>query len=209
MADIPPELAPDDYEATPVAEAPAPRGASRWLTRGVPLALAGLALAVGAIMLAQSAPAAAPTIATSDSIYSFQVGSPAPEFKLETLEGQTVSLQDFRGKNVVLNFWATWCPPCRSEMPDMQQLSEERSDVVVLAVNLQEARDPVSSFITKYGLRFPVLFDRTGEVSQAFKVSSLPTSFFIDKNGNIASFNVGALNRSAMAKRLDDASARN
>jgi peroxiredoxin len=90
-------------------------------------------------------------------------------------------------------------------MPDMQQIYEERGadDVVVLAVNLQEAPEPVKTFVGKYGLRFPILMDMTGEISQAYRVSTLPTSFFIDKDGNMSSFNIGALNRTAMLKRID------
>ena len=87
----------------------------------------------------------------------------------------------------------------------MQQVSDEHTgDLVVLAVNMQEAQEPVKTFVDRYGLKFPILLDVTGQVSQVYRVSSLPTSFFIDKNGKIASFNVGALNRSAMAKRLGD-----
>ncbi len=103
-----------------------------------------------------------------------------------------------------MNFWATWCPPCRSEMPDLEQIYAERKDeLVVLAVNLQEAREPVQRFVDQYGLTFPIVMDTSGNVSQSFGVQSLPTTFFVDKEGRVAAFNMGPLNKSAIAKKLE------
>ena len=166
------------------------------------LALVAIALAVKLFADSQSPSVALPGAITSP--YKFTAGSPAPDFTLQSASGGTVSLADFRGKKVVVNFWATWCPPCRSEMPDMEQVSTERkNDVVVLAVNVQEARAPVRDFADKYSLSFPILMDTAGEVTQGFGVQSLPTTFFIDKEGKVASFNMGALNKSAIGRKLD------
>ncbi len=163
-----------------------------------------LGLAVKLFLDSQAASNALPLPGAVTSAYKFTSGTPAPNFQLQTPEGQTVSLSDFRGKQVVLNFWATWCPPCRSEMPDMQQLYDERqSDLVVLAVDVQEAGAPVRRFTDQLGLSFPVVLDTNGEVTQSFGVQSLPTSFFIDREGRVAAFNMGALNKSAIAKKLD------
>jgi len=124
-----------------------------------------------------------------------KVGEPAPNFALATPAGRTVKLSDFRGKTVVLNFWATWCPPCRAEMPDFQRTWEERGadrgDLVVLAVNLQEAPGPVEGFVREFGLTFPIAMDRTGEVMQHYGLRGLPGTFFIDRGGVLRSQSLG------------------
>ena len=99
-----------------------------------------------------------------------------------------VSLADYRGQTVMINFWATWCPPCRSEMPDMEQIYQEgkTQDIVVLAVNMQEAKQPVQEFIDKYGLTFPVLLDTSGEISQKFGVQSLPLACSLILKGTLS-----------------------
>lgn len=189
-----------EAEARPLPSQSAPLG--RLLARSIPIALAVAALVVGGLIFANSLP---PTpLAAGTGATGFETGAPAPDFTLQTPDGKLVSLADFRGKPVVVNFWATWCPPCRSEMPDMQLLSDERAgDLVIIAVNLQEAPDPVRGFVEKYGLRFPIVLDTSGQVSQAYRVGSLPTSVFVDREGNVSSSYTGALNRTAMAKRID------
>ena len=194
-------------------EAPAPEPAAAgngtslpvMLLRAVIVASLVIATTVGIKILAESTSAAPlDSTKTITSVYKFTPGTPAPDFQLTSLEGEMVSLADYRGQTVMINFWATWCPPCRSEMPDMEQIYQEgkTQDIVVLAVNMQEAKQPVQEFIDKYGLTFPVLLDTSGEISQKFGVQSLPTSLFIDPEGNVISFSVGALNKSAISKRL-------
>ncbi len=194
-------------------EAPAPEAAAAengtslpvMLLRAVIVASLVIATTVGIKILAESTSASPlDSTKTITSVYKFTPGTPAPDFQLATLEGEMVTLADYRGQTVMINFWATWCPPCRSEMPDMEQIYQEgkTQDIVVLAVNMQEAKEPVQAFIDKYGLTFPVLLDTSGEISQKFGVQSLPTSLFIDPEGNVSSFSVGALNKSAISKRL-------
>jgi len=171
----------------------------------IPLALAVLALALGGAVLLSAAPAQAPLAANTP--YSFDPGTPAPDITLQTVDGRIMSLTDLRGKAVMVNFWATWCPPCRSEMPDMQQLFAERgaTDLAIVAINVQEAAELVNQFVTRYGLKFPILMDPSGNAFTAYRVASLPTTYFIDKDGRIASVNVGALSRQGMVKQLDAA----
>lgn len=124
-----------------------------------------------------------------------RVGEPAPYFELKDLEGQSVSLDDFSGKPILLNFWATWCPPCRLEMPYLEQVYEEWSDqgLVVLAINEGESSAQVREFVQSYGLTFPVLLDTRGAVAQAYNPQEfLPTSFFIDRDGVVQVKIVGA-----------------
>jgi peroxiredoxin len=123
-----------------------------------------------------------------------EVGSPAPDFVLESPAGEFIALSDFRGKTVVLNFWATWCPPCRAEMPDLQAAFEERQaadDLVVLAVDLQEGDGQVSDFVDEFALTFPVVIDRTGEVAQHYELLGLPGTFFIDRDGVLRGKSLG------------------
>ncbi len=116
-------------------------------------------------------------------------GFPAPEFSLPTFEGTTLSLSDFAGQVVVVNFWASWCPPCRAEMPAMQAVYEElvKNGVVILAVNAADQDDPQAArrFVQELKLTFPILEDTTGSASRAYQVNALPSTYFIDKSGVI------------------------
>lgn len=194
-----------DLEEGAVSPEPTSKPRNRLMTI-VPLVLAVVAVGLAAKLFvdSQSVGASVGLPGAVSSPYKFTAGMAAPEFTLQSADGSPVSLADFRGRKVVVNFWATWCPPCRSEMPDMEQVYNERKDdVVVLAVNVQEARPPVRDFADKYGLTFPIPMDTAGEVTKAFGIQSLPTTFFIDAEGKVASFNMGALNKSAIARRLD------
>lgn len=144
------------------------------------------------------------TISNAPYKGAVKVGDPSPDFTVSTLEGKTVSLGDFRGKGVILNFWATWCPPCRAEMPEFQALYREKGgdDFVIMAVDVQEPPDPVKRFVEEFGLTFPILMDAEGDLSTLYKVVALPTTFFIDGKGTIRAINVGSLNRSAILKKL-------
>lgn len=127
-------------------------------------------------------------------------GEPAPAFILPDLDGNTVSLADLQGRPVLINFWASWCPPCRSEMPALQQVNEstERVDLVILAVNLlsQDDIDDVRTFVDDLGLTFPILLDQDGAVSVAYRVGLLPTSVFVDSAGRVHLIQVGPMTRS-------------
>ena len=128
-------------------------------------------------------------------------GVDPPDFTLPLLgagplrEGGTVSLSDLQGKVVFLNFWATWCPPCRIEMPSMELLHQEFADqgLVMLAVNVGEAADVVSSFVKENALTFPIALDRTGAVSTWYGVQALPTTYIIDRRGYIVSRTIGSI----------------
>jgi peroxiredoxin len=133
-----------------------------------------------------------------------QVGEAMPELTFE-LDGKPVKLSDYRGKMVVLNFWATWCSPCRVEMPDFEALSRSRPDVVFIGINQQENEPPVRKFAAELGVSFPLLLDRTGDIAASFGVlNNLPTTFFVDAGGVVQKSQIGALTRSQMTKYLDE-----
>lgn len=122
------------------------------------------------------------------------VGSSAPDFTLTDMQGQQVSLSQFRGKVVILNFWATWCPPCREEMPSMEKLYQRHQDqgLVMLAVNIEEnGQSVVSQFLQKTPYSFPILLDSKNAAQHAYGVFRFPESFIIDRNGVIVEKIIG------------------
>jgi peroxiredoxin len=119
----------------------------------------------------------------------------APEIALRNTSGEIVRLSDLRGKPVLINFWASWCPPCRSEMPAIQRvyLDRKADGLVVLAVNATNQDSPAAAqdFANQNGLSFPILLDKSGEASSAYQLRSLPTSYFVDPEGIIREVVVG------------------
>jgi len=115
-------------------------------------------------------------------------GKPAaPNFKLENQEEKFVQLTDFKGKVVVINFWATWCPPCRKEMPSMQRAWEilKKEGIMMLAINVGEDSDAIFAFTAEYPVDFPLLMDKTSSVSREWRVRGLPSTYIIDPQGRI------------------------
>ena len=134
-----------------------------------------------------------------------RVGEPAPDFRLENLDGQSISLSDFRGKPILLNFWATWCPPCVAEMPYLQQVYEEWSGkgLVVLAVNIGENPTEVKRFLQAHDLSLPVLLDTEENTAEKYNITGIPASFFIDSDGIIQQKIIGAFpNKGAIETHL-------
>ncbi|GFN34916.1 TlpA family protein disulfide reductase [Tepidimicrobium xylanilyticum] len=119
----------------------------------------------------------------NDDITELAIDKLAPNFTLESLQGEEVSLEDYRGKIVLINFWGTWCQYCDKEMPDLQRLHEENDDLMVLAIDVMEEREKVEEYIKKGGYDFKVLLDTKGEVARTYLVSGFPTSYFVDKDG--------------------------
>lgn len=116
-----------------------------------------------------------------------QAGSPAPDFTLQDLEGRPVRLADYKGKVVLINFWATWCEPCKKEMPEIQAAYEQHKGegFVVLGINFGEKPKGAEKLVKAMGLTFPILIDRKVEVAERYGVINLPVTFFIDRDGII------------------------
>ncbi len=132
----------------------------------------------------------------------FKPGDPAPDFTMVLDDGRYLRLSDLQGKPVVLNFWATWCGPCRLEMPELVKAAGADPDLVVLAANVQEAQPPVADFAAEFEMDLPVVLDKEGKVRSLYRVPGLPTTYFIDKRGKIASLVVGPLTPQVLADRL-------
>ncbi|MCS6801666.1 MAG: TlpA disulfide reductase family protein [Chloroflexota bacterium] len=151
-------------------------------------------LALGALLLSACQPASgAPAI-----------GGTAPDFTLPTLDGRSLSLSSLRGRPVVINFWATWCAPCREEMPLLQTafLRYGATGLTVLAVDVQEGEALVRPFVEEFGLTFPVLLDKNGDVVSRYRVRGLPTTVFVDRAGIIQSVYLGPLDEKTLEDRL-------
>ena len=131
-------------------------------------------------------------------------GDTAYDFYLEDMDGNFVSLSDFRGKKVFLSFWTSWCPYCRAEMPHLQEFAEENEDVVVLGVNVtssESSLDNVKGFVDEFGLTFPNLYG-TDDITYLYYVESLPTSYFIDSNGIVNESVIGPVTKDILEARF-------
>jgi peroxiredoxin len=133
-----------------------------------------------------------------------QEGQPAPDFTLRTLDGNEVRLGELRGKLVVLNFWATWCGPCREEMPLFEQAMADREadGLLILAVNVQEGEEQVRPFVQRLGLSYPIGMDKNGTLARRYRVRSYPTTYFIGRDGRVEGRRVGAYTRQILFGRL-------
>jgi len=134
------------------------------------------------------------------------VGQPAPSFELDLLEGGRLSLSAQRGRPVIVNFWATWCAPCRDEIPafiDLWRANGERG-LVILAVNLadQERRKDIGRFVSELGMTFPVLLDARGKVRELYHLTSVPTTVFVDSAGVVRGLHPGPISRDALDRGL-------
>ena len=124
-----------------------------------------------------------------------RVGRLAPDFELADIDGQSVSLESLRGQYVMLNFWATWCGPCRAEMPFMQEIYENsewsEAGVIIVAVNVGESATQARAFMDDFGFGFRVLLDSATKTAAEYNIRGIPTTFFIDRDGIIRDIRVG------------------
>ena len=141
-----------------------------------------------------------------DALGGLKIGAKAPNFSLKTLDGKQVELSDYKGKKVMLNFWATWCPPCKKEMPDMEKYTQQAGDdVVVLAVNIDPEND-VQAFVEDNGITFTIPLDSQSAknpVNERYKILSIPTTYFIDKEGIIRNKVISAMQLKDMERNIN------
>lgn len=142
---------------------------------------------------------------TANAVKSENVGTSigdfAPDFELESIAGKKAKLSDFKGKAVILNFWASWCAPCKEEMPLFENIYRSDSDIVVIGVNLQESRKNVADFIEKFDISFPILLDPNSEVKGLYNVFTQPVTYFINKEGKIIDKKFGPLTEGEISEK--------
>jgi len=129
----------------------------------------------------------------------------APDFSLKDYKGDTIKLSDFKGKPVLINFWATWCPPCRAEMPEIEaayRKYKEKSGLIVLGVDAREEAAAVKKYVADGSYSWYMPMDYAGEVITAYGVVAFPTSFFIDRQGYIRSSQTGGMDKKGLEERL-------
>jgi peroxiredoxin len=177
------------------------QGIQHWpvLVGGV---LLGAAIGLVVFFGLPAGPAESPQVASG-----IEIGSPAPEFQLLNTDGEPVSLTSHRGSVVLLNFWATWCAPCRIEMPLLQETYEtyQGQELVVLGIDFDEPAEQVAEFGTELGLSFPLLLDPGGEVQSLYRVRGYPTTVVLDRTGKISAYHIGILAESQLSDYLSQA----
>jgi cytochrome c biogenesis protein CcmG, thiol:disulfide interchange protein DsbE len=146
---------------------------------------------------------------TAGRIAAPQKGFPAPDFELKTMSGDTIKLSDLRGQAVLVNLWATWCPPCRAEMKTLETVYKDYKDqgFTVVSVNMTSQDDPhaILPFVKEQGLTYPILLDEAGEVARSYQMKSLPSSFFINRDGTINEVVIGGPMAEALLRtRIED-----
>ena len=147
------------------------------------------------------------TVSQAQAISILEKGSIAPDFQLTTIDGKVTSLSDFRGQTVILNFWASWCPPCKEEMPELEQFykKNKQNNVTILSVNLTSqdiGSQKLQQFVQNYSLTFPILLDQKGEAGKLYQILTIPTSFIISPTGKITDIFVGPLTETKMAELI-------
>lgn len=139
-----------------------------------------------------------------------QKGFHAPDFTLSTLDGRTYTLSELQGSAVLVNMWATWCPPCRAEMPAIEKMYREYKDrgFIVLAVNntIQDNPTDIPAFVFERALTFPILLDANGDAARAYQVRSLPSSYFINRQGIVTEAVIGGpMSEALLRARIEEA----
>jgi thiol-disulfide isomerase/thioredoxin len=179
--------------------------------------IATIALALALTACGSSQPATTPssldagdvTVASESTLIDKGSGRPAngeiaPDFSYTLADGNVQKLSELRGKRVVVNFWATWCLPCREEMPELQQVANENSDLVVLGVNRNEAPAAIAEFGNEVGVTFPLIADPAGDIGDRYRAISLPITYFINSDGTINSSQLGGLSSELLSKHLEE-----
>jgi len=166
----------------------------------IPMAL-GLFL-IGFAVLAMASPKSDGNTESLSSVIPVPVNYAAPELSLEDINGRTESLADYRDHVVLVNNWATWCPPCKAEMPTLAAYYDEHysEGFMIIAIEAGDAKDAVSEFAKSYNLKFQVWLDPNGEALKAFENGNLPNSYVIDRSGTVRYAWTGEINRAMLEK---------
>lgn len=199
---LPPELPPEIIFRTPF-----PRPAAGALRNIVATIFVGIAI-IGLVWRFDSPQTAgssqAITLTAAASGPAPKVGREAPDFRVQGLDGQFYQLSDFRGRPVWINFWASWCPPCRAENPDIQATYEanQADGLVVLGIAIGEDDGTVRGYAGRTDLTYTIGLDRGTDIAAAYRIVGIPTHFFIDRDGILREWRIGSMNKATMEKKV-------
>ncbi len=134
-----------------------------------------------------------------------KIGEQAPNFSLKQLDGTAVKLSDLQGKGVVLNFWGSWCKPCKAEMPALDKKYQELKDkgLVVVGVNISEAPVSVQQFVDQLGVTFPILLDRQSDITRLYNIGPIPTTYFLDSKGIVKDIVIGQMSEATISAKVN------
>jgi peroxiredoxin len=135
-----------------------------------------------------------------------EVGKEAPDFRVQGPDGQFFQLSEFRGSAVWINFWASWCPPCRAESPDIEAIYQEKQEqgLVVLALSIGEGASAVSDYVDRTGITFTVGLDEGTDIGAAYRIAGIPSHYFVDRDGILRESRVGSMSRETMEQKVDE-----
>lgn len=192
----------EEYFRTPF------RRPSAGSVRNIVGTLAVAALIIGAVWFLDRPGAAtsqAITLTASAAGPAPRIDQPAPEFNMRTLDGKTVSLSDYKGQPVWISFWASWCPPCRAENPDIEGMYQKYKDkgLVILAPAIGEDSSTVAGYVKRTGLTFTVGVDETTQLAANYRIVGIPTHFFIDRDGALQVWRIGSMSTKTMEKNIE------
>lgn len=158
--------------------------------------------------LATNAPAITNSNSPKPAETTASAQSKAPDFTVYDANGKPVKLSDFIGKPIILNFWASWCPPCKSEMPDFNEIYKQQGEnyqfmMINLTDGSRETVETASSFIKEQGYEFPVFYDTDVDAAMVYNTYSIPVTYFIDKDGNLAAYAQGAIDAATLQKGME------
>ncbi len=204
----PPGEDPQDASAPPpeiIFRTPFPRPKVGALRNIIATLVVGLAI-VGIVWYFDSPAASSQSITLTAAATgpAPKVGEAAPDFKVQALDGKFYQLSDFRGKPVWINFWASWCPPCRAENPDIQAVydANQANGLVVLGIAIGEEDGNVRGYVERTGLNYTIGLDRGTDIAAAYRIVGIPTHFFIDKDGILREWRIGSMSKKVMEKNV-------
>ncbi|MCZ7610159.1 MAG: TlpA family protein disulfide reductase [Ignavibacterium sp.] len=169
--------------------------------------LAGLILLINSVAVNNSVEYSKPSNADDPSIITTLIDGKAPDFSLKSVDGKVVKFSDYKNKVVIIDFWATWCPPCRKGIPDLISIQNEfKNDVVIVGISLDGDKTikDVPGFVKDYGINYPVVYGDEKTVTAYGGIQAIPTSFVIDKKGNIVDQHVGLVDKSVYVNKIKE-----